>query len=182
MAASASAAKRTFMNLARGNGEATGYHMRHDPSALPRCGIRGDLPALRHSARRHRPALSATSRAPRRSPARGGTHRRPRPAPRRRVVRLVRPALRGPEPRGAGGGGAHSVRWGGGARARGGGLGGGAVVFSAGGRPGVRGGGGGPFGTPGGSRAGDLPDIPPLAERVYPAVTSTSGTGIVAPA
>src|SRR5258706_108299 len=110
MAASASAAKRTFTNLARGNGEATGYHMRHDPSALPRCGIRGDLPALRHSARRHRPALSATSRAPRRSRARGGTHRRPGPAHRRRIVRLVRPALRGREPRGRGRAGGGRVR------------------------------------------------------------------------
>src|SRR5438093_1586399 len=40
MAASASVAKPIFMNPARGNGEATGYHMRHDQSALPGCGAR----------------------------------------------------------------------------------------------------------------------------------------------
>ena len=34
----------------------------------------------------------------------------------------------------------------------------------------------------GASRDSDLPDIPTLAESGYPAVTSTSGTGIVAPA
>ncbi len=39
-----------------------------------------------------------------------------------------------------------------------------------------------PLGITGASRDADLPDIPTLAESGYPAVTSTSGTGIVAPA
>src|SRR5882672_12556908 len=104
------AAKRAFMNLARGNGGATGYHMRHDRSALPSRSARGELHALLGRARRHLPVLSATSRPPYRPGARGRTHGRSGAPYRRRIVRVVQPALRGREPRGRGRTGGGRVR------------------------------------------------------------------------
>src|SRR5467141_4317045 len=91
------------MNLVRGNGGATGYHMRHDQLALPSRGVRGDLHALLGCARRYRPVLSATSRPPHRPGARRRTHRRPGPTHGRRIVGALQPALRGRESGGRGG-------------------------------------------------------------------------------
>jgi len=95
----ASAAKRIRMDPAREDGGATGYHMRHDRSALPSRSARGEFHASSGpratpppSPIRKRPRPPLSSRRPRAGPGRSGAALSPTDCPARSS-----PALRGRE-------------------------------------------------------------------------------------